>query len=326
MALIDIREQYRGRWKSIHAHIGISLKVLNGKHQPCPFCGGTDRFRYANQSGSGNYYCNQCGNGNGIELVMTWLNLTYKQATLEVRHIHGDVIKKERVMEESNDKNKQRLAQIHKGLHVIRPGSIQALYLAKRGITVLPEQNCHAHAGIDYWSQDENGKTISLGKFPAIVSSFRDEDNNLASYHIIYIGKDGEKPDLEVQKKILPPVIPITGTAIKLFKHTSVLCVAEGIESGLCAYFDSGFPVWVAGNANNMAKMKIPEGIKSVYIYEDADFSFAGRVASSMLANRLAIQYPDMIIKIIALINREHVVVSQDRYDINDYVILHQAA
>jgi putative DNA primase/helicase len=191
---------------------------------------------------------------------------------------------------------------------------------------MLPELNCYAHAGIDYWEQDENGKPVSKGKFPAIVSAFRDEDDKLASYHITYIGEDGNKPDLEIQKRILPPIFPITGTAIKLFPHTSVLCIVEGIESGLSAYMDSGFPVWVAGNANNMAKMKIPPEIKAVYIYEDSDKSFAGRLASSTLANRLSIQYPEMIIKIVALVEREQVIVAQDKYDMNDYIILNQAA
>ncbi|MDO4879526.1 MAG: primase-helicase zinc-binding domain-containing protein, partial [Neisseria sp.] len=46
-SLSDIRAAAYGRWPEIHAALGIPAKLLNTrKHQPCPHCGGKDRFRY----------------------------------------------------------------------------------------------------------------------------------------------------------------------------------------------------------------------------------------------------------------------------------------
>ncbi|WP_308084599.1 primase-helicase zinc-binding domain-containing protein, partial [Neisseria polysaccharea] len=42
----DIKAAARYRWQEIHAAIGIDPKFLRNKHQPCPACGGEDRFRY----------------------------------------------------------------------------------------------------------------------------------------------------------------------------------------------------------------------------------------------------------------------------------------
>ncbi len=59
----------RGRWPEILSSLGnIPAEHLDGKHHPCPKCGGTDRFRLINQE-AGAVYCNKCfstKNGDGI--------------------------------------------------------------------------------------------------------------------------------------------------------------------------------------------------------------------------------------------------------------------
>jgi putative DNA primase/helicase len=42
----------RGRWREILPPLGIPLKFLNGKHQPCPACGGRDRARFDDRRGA----------------------------------------------------------------------------------------------------------------------------------------------------------------------------------------------------------------------------------------------------------------------------------
>ena len=42
----DLREQARHHWQGILSNLGISGSLKN-KHQPCPCCGGKDRFRFA---------------------------------------------------------------------------------------------------------------------------------------------------------------------------------------------------------------------------------------------------------------------------------------
>nr|WP_254281973.1 primase-helicase zinc-binding domain-containing protein [Escherichia coli] len=56
-----------GHWPRILPALGI--QVLKNRHQPCPVCGGSDRFRFDDREGRGTRYCNQCGAGDGLKLV-----------------------------------------------------------------------------------------------------------------------------------------------------------------------------------------------------------------------------------------------------------------
>lgn len=56
------------RWVQILPALGITVPA-NGKHGACPKCGGTDRFRFDDKDGRGTWFCSQCGNGDGLDLV-----------------------------------------------------------------------------------------------------------------------------------------------------------------------------------------------------------------------------------------------------------------
>jgi len=44
----------QGRWPEILAALaGLSDAELSDRHQPCPRCGGTDRYRFDDKDGSG---------------------------------------------------------------------------------------------------------------------------------------------------------------------------------------------------------------------------------------------------------------------------------
>jgi len=69
-----VKETAKGREEEILiALTGISPEVLDGRHQPCPKCGGTDRFCYHPDEHFA--FCNQCfetGNGDFIA-ALAWL-------------------------------------------------------------------------------------------------------------------------------------------------------------------------------------------------------------------------------------------------------------
>ncbi|HAT50868.1 MAG: AAA family ATPase [Nitrospirae bacterium] len=71
----EIRQSAKGRWKEILSSFGIDCSFLDGKHHPCPSCGGKDRFRFDDKDGNGTYICNECGAGNGFSMVGKLLNL-----------------------------------------------------------------------------------------------------------------------------------------------------------------------------------------------------------------------------------------------------------
>lgn len=65
-----IKSQATGNWVGrIFPAVGVKLHGNGKKHQPCPLCGGSDRFRCDDKNGTGSWICNQCGAGNGYTLV-----------------------------------------------------------------------------------------------------------------------------------------------------------------------------------------------------------------------------------------------------------------
>ena len=74
----DLKDPYRGQWPRIlTALAGLTSEQVTDKHQPCPLCGGKDRYRFDDKDGDGTWYCNQCGGprrsgggGNGWEMLM----------------------------------------------------------------------------------------------------------------------------------------------------------------------------------------------------------------------------------------------------------------
>ena len=82
MKINEITAQAVGKWDYVFQSLGI--EVGNGKHCPCPVCGGKDRFRFDNQNGRGTYICNQCGSGDGLELIKNYYHSDAKEASSKV--------------------------------------------------------------------------------------------------------------------------------------------------------------------------------------------------------------------------------------------------
>jgi len=65
----DIKLAMVGKEKGFLQFMGVSTATLNGKHQKCPSCGGSDRFRWDNAKAI--YHCGGGGNYTGGH----WLDL-----------------------------------------------------------------------------------------------------------------------------------------------------------------------------------------------------------------------------------------------------------
>ena len=64
-----------GKWiDTIYPAVGIQFDKAPKQHQPCPVCGGTDRFRCDNKKGDGTWICSNCGAGDGFKLVELYTN------------------------------------------------------------------------------------------------------------------------------------------------------------------------------------------------------------------------------------------------------------
>ena len=88
----DLQEALRGRWSQVLQELaGLRVDQLCNRHQPCPLCGGKDRYRFDDQDGSGSWFCNQCGGkdrlgggGSGLDLLMRLRGWSYRQACQEL--------------------------------------------------------------------------------------------------------------------------------------------------------------------------------------------------------------------------------------------------
>ena len=68
MSVTSVATAARGRWPHILSALGIDVPA-DRSHGACPKCGGKDRFRLDDKEGRGTWFCNQCGNGDGLDLV-----------------------------------------------------------------------------------------------------------------------------------------------------------------------------------------------------------------------------------------------------------------
>lgn len=87
----DIKAAAQYRWPEIHAALGIDPRYLKNKHQPCPACGGKDRFRYDDKDGNGTFICSHYNNGagDGFGLVMHFFGCDFQTALKQVSGVLG---------------------------------------------------------------------------------------------------------------------------------------------------------------------------------------------------------------------------------------------
>jgi putative DNA primase/helicase len=93
----DVMTAASGRWSDILEMLaGLQAEQLSNRHQPCPACGGRDRYRFDDRDGNGSWFCNQCGGkdhlgggGTGMDLLMRVRSWSFRQACEEVERYLG---------------------------------------------------------------------------------------------------------------------------------------------------------------------------------------------------------------------------------------------
>lgn len=85
----DTVKQACGHWPRILPALGV--KVIKNRHQSCPVCGGSDRFRFDDKEGRGTWFCNQCGAGDGLKLVEKVFGVSASEAAGKVNAVTGNL-------------------------------------------------------------------------------------------------------------------------------------------------------------------------------------------------------------------------------------------
>lgn len=94
---MSILDAARGRWPDLLQQLGgLTPDQLTDKHQPCPLCGGKDRYRFDDKDGSGSWFCNKCGGkactgggGNGMDLLMRRTGWDFAEAAKRIEQHLG---------------------------------------------------------------------------------------------------------------------------------------------------------------------------------------------------------------------------------------------
>ncbi|MEN6842976.1 DUF927 domain-containing protein [Klebsiella pneumoniae] len=104
----EVTSAAAGCWPYVLAGLSIDVPDSSRRHSPCPACGGKDRFRF-DDNGRGSFICNQCGAGDGLDLIKRVNNCD----TTEAAHLAADVLGIDyRAAEPAPDAASQRQRQL----------------------------------------------------------------------------------------------------------------------------------------------------------------------------------------------------------------------
>ncbi|MFA6303147.1 MAG: primase-helicase zinc-binding domain-containing protein, partial [Legionella sp.] len=249
----EVIKKAEGYWPYILENLGIEASYLKNKHGPCPVCGGKDRFRFDNKAGTGSFFCNHCGAGRAIKLLMLFHQWSFKlaiEAVAKILNINAgsystasihisNHLKKAfenngllALANESINKQRKKLKKIWNQSLSVSSDDPVSRYLKARG--VLPNdvpKVLRFHPQLAYY----DGDSVFIGNFPAMLALVQNENNELITLHRTYLG-DSCKADVKSPKKLMSAIFEgaTRGAAIKLYEPVDgKLILAEGIETAL---------------------------------------------------------------------------------------------
>jgi putative DNA primase/helicase len=283
-------DRARGRWHGILPALGIPAKLLDTRrHQPCPFCGGKDRFRYTDKDGDGRFICNPngsgCGTGTGIDFVMRFHQWDFAKAAREIETVIGDISVKVPKAKGTDPEARTAMQNLWDACSLIKPGDFVDRYLGSRGIR--QDRFSSALRKIESTKHETEGGLKSW--HPAMVAKITAPDGKPTNLHRTYLTLSGAKAVVDPVRKTMWGSIA-KGSAIRLFPPEPVMGIAEGIETALAAAELFRIPVWAAINSTILTGWEPPPETVQVIIFGDNDPKFGGQAAANSLAHRLACQ------------------------------------
>lgn len=230
-------------WIPTLIRLGVDSSFLNGKHGPCLFCGGKDRWRFTNYQGKGVFICNQCTpeGGNGAEIVMRLFGCSYGEAMDEIKEkavvapkTNGKAIKEKEFKE-----NREKFLSIYKSLKPGRDTPAEK-YLRSRKITFPTPFKYH---------QSES-KIITLGcfwidsylqGFGAMAWKVIDYlSGGITQLHLTVLTEEGKKAPLQQPKLYTKSIMELPKESHRfaplVLSDPKRIVLTEGIETGLSVH------------------------------------------------------------------------------------------
>ncbi|MGY5392777.1 primase-helicase zinc-binding domain-containing protein [Acinetobacter sp. NigerLNRRAM0016] len=259
----DIKHAAQGKWADL-IFPSFGIEVQRKKKTPCPACGGRDRFWYDDKNGNGDYFCQQCGPGDGLSLIeKTCTRFTFPQVVSEVASVLGlsasstitdedrarwakerEIRKKEQL--ERERKRQEQIARKAEGMFRSAYQGEFSQYLKSKQVDKDPKIKI-SHDGnllipaIDFM----DGKIWNLQTIePDGTKYFIKGDTNDSGEWETGGGRMGGLGFMigEVQPDLYRP---------------HYIGLAEGYSTGMSTYMASAIPVAIAFVANNLPKVAV---------------------------------------------------------------------
>lgn len=302
----DVHHAAQGRWRGLLAEL-IEPSFLDGRHHPCPICGGTDRFRFtdkARQKGDGGYYCSGCGFGDGLDLLAQYQGMSISKAMEWVME-RVDTVPVQRLPKFDQTKKLRDLRKLKAVSRAIREGDTSYRYLESRGLDMA--ELFPKLASRSLYTVDEGGllDTDTGQSYAGMLGLVVDVNQEPVTVHRTFlVGFDSGKvikAGIPHNKKPMP--VPegrtLNGAAVRLFEPVDgKLAIAEGIETALAVTQFFGVPCWSTLSALGIETFELPAGINELTIFCDNDSadketgesglgSYTGQCAAWALVSRL---------------------------------------
>lgn len=266
MKFSDVKSAAHGNWPHILQTLNIPAWALTRAHKPCPGCGGTDRFRFDDKSGNGDFICGQMEHsiaGDGFQLLQHVHDWTARQSLEAVASVlgivDGEPLPPRRETKAPDLKPVKRTVLDPKRLmwyySLPKLGGDCVEYLKARNCVVPPPDG-----DLRTYHHKDGDCIVGLITDPLTVQP--------VSLHYTYVRPDGTK----WHAREVEPGHSNAGV-IRLWPDEAVttgLGIAEGIESAL-SLAHKVKPVWACINANNLAKFPFLAGVEALSIAVDND-------------------------------------------------------
>jgi hypothetical protein len=273
-----------------------------GKPVDCPFpgrhkaSGGVDDFRFSEDPKyEGRAICtcmpdgmgpvdllleDGCQGSNYVSLMCNIRDVLSGRKHAERRLAPAIVRKPVETPAEEEARKKAKLSRIAKGVVKLNHPSAKSarLYFRRRGIPLNANiEDVRFHPALEYFdTRKENGKKVKVfvGRFPAIVSAFRDKSGRVINLHKIYITEDGKKASVTKVKKIDSPLMGFKSSSIPVatVQGCRTLHVTEGVEKGWAIHLATGQSVKASYAHGTLPSIHVaPEDFDEVVIWSDND-------------------------------------------------------
>lgn len=241
----DVAAAACGHWPELLAAMGIDTPH-RGKHGPCPACGGKDRFRLDDKGGRGTWICNQCGNGDGLDLLVRVTGKSTKEAAELLAPLVGlsagglDTAESERIRQQQQAKADQDRKRSEQQRQKAARRAAAIISDCEQGNTPYVERKgfgSHLNA-VNRTLIREGGENYPAG---SLVIPLTNEAGELVNVQLI--GHDGSKRYLAGGQK---------AGAYHRIEGGELVAVVEGYATGLTVYLATGATVYCAMDAGNL--------------------------------------------------------------------------